>query len=170
MQQKGQGFVDAFMLAMGIILGLVVGLIFLVNLAIIEGGPSMAADDPEAQAEVAARLAPVGEALLVGDERIVALPAPAVPTTPAQPRSGQQVYDEACSLCHADPGVGGAPVFADAAAWSGRVPQGMDTLTEHVIDGFQGGTGVMPPKGGRLDLSDDEVRAAVQYMVDALGE
>ena len=50
--------------------------------------------------------------------------------------------------------------------WAGRIAQGMDVLTQHAIGGFTGALGLMPPKGGRMDLSDEEVANAVQYMVD----
>ena len=79
---------------------------------------------------------------------------------------GKTTYDSACWLCH-NPGAAGAPKFADVAAWEPRIAKGMDTLYDHAINGFQGEAGLMPPKGGRADLSDDEVRAAVAYMVDS---
>lgn len=79
---------------------------------------------------------------------------------------GKTTYDSACWLCH-NPGAAGAPKFADVAAWEPRIAKGMDTLYDHAINGFQGEAGLMPPKGGRTDLSDDEVRAAVAYMVDS---
>ena len=53
----------------------------------------------------------------------------------------------------------------DMAAWAPRIAQGQATLEKHAIGGFQGSTGVMPAKGGRMDLSDDAVRAAVEHMV-----
>jgi cytochrome c len=62
--------------------------------------------------------------------------------------------------------VPGAPHLGDAAAWEPRIAQGMDTLNNHAINGFQGSAGVMPPKGGRVDLSDGEIIAAVEYMVE----
>jgi cytochrome c5 len=65
--------------------------------------------------------------------------------------------------------VAGAPKFADAAAWSARIDQGMDTLVKHAIEGFQGSAGYMPAKGGNPALSDEQVRSAVQHMVDAAG-
>ena len=49
--------------------------------------------------------------------------------------------------------------------WAPRLEQGLETLIGHAINGYQGDAGYMPPKGGRLDLSDDEVSAAVEYMV-----
>ena len=45
------------------------------------------------------------------------------------------------------------------------IAQGMDVLKDHAINGYTGSAGYMPAKGGRVDLSDDEVAAAVDYMV-----
>ncbi len=78
---------------------------------------------------------------------------------------GAGVYNTACMLCHAA-GVAGAPIMGDSEAWLARISQGIDTLVEHAIQGFQGGVGFMPAKGGNPSLSDEEVAAAVQYMVD----
>jgi len=78
---------------------------------------------------------------------------------------GKLVYDNACTVCHAA-GVAGAPKLGDKAAWSPRIAQGNATLYEHAIKGFQGKLGVMPPKGGAA-VSDADVRAAVNYMVNA---
>ncbi len=94
-----------------------------------------------------------------------AAPAPAAPAAPAAARSGKQVYDTTCFACHAI-GAAGAPKFADKAAWAPRIAQGMDTLVTHAVNGFQGQTGVMPARGTCGNCSDDELKAAVQYMVD----
>ena len=79
--------------------------------------------------------------------------------------TGQQVYNNVCIACHTPPGVGGAPAFGDAEAWAPRIAQGMDTLIDHALNGFTGSTGVMPMKGERVDLSDEEIIGAVEYMV-----
>ncbi|MGR8946535.1 MAG: c-type cytochrome [Gammaproteobacteria bacterium] len=79
---------------------------------------------------------------------------------------GKEVYDAACFICHAS-GVAGAPKFGDAASWAARAEKGMETLYEHSIKGFMGENGLMPPKGGRPDFSDDDVKAAVDYMVNS---
>ncbi len=78
---------------------------------------------------------------------------------------GEAVYKKACKSCHAS-GMMGAPKVGDAADWSARTAQGMETLEKHAIKGFKGKKGFMPPKGGKGSLSDDEVKAAVAYMVD----
>ena len=77
---------------------------------------------------------------------------------------GKEVYDSACFVCHAT-GVAGAPKLGDATGWAPRVKQGSDTLYGHAIKGFMGEAGLMPPKGGRMDYSDEDVKAAVDYMV-----
>jgi len=76
---------------------------------------------------------------------------------------GKKTYDTACFVCHAT-GVANAPKFGDKDAWAPRIKKGMDTLTEHALKGFQGDKGTMPAKGGRTDLSDEDVIAAVAYM------
>ena len=97
--------------------------------------------------------------------------APAAPAAPASapeaaaPLTGPQVYNAICIACHAPPGVGGAPALGDGDAWAARIAQGMDTLIDHALHGFTGSTGVMPKKGERADLSDEEIIEAVKYMV-----
>ena len=78
--------------------------------------------------------------------------------------SGEQVYNTVCFACHAT-GAAGAPKLEDKADWAPRIAQGEDTLVKHAIEGFQGQKGVMPPKGGRVDISDEAVKAAVEFMV-----
>ena len=81
------------------------------------------------------------------------------------PQSAEELYNSACSACHGQ-GIGGAPRLGDKAAWTPRIAQGADTLHKHAIEGFQGKAGLMPPKGGRVDLPDDLVRQGVDYMVE----
>jgi len=91
--------------------------------------------------------------------------AAATAATPVAARSlGEDVFQKACRACHG-PGIAGAPKVGDAAAWAPRIAQGIEVLHEHSLTGFTGRTGVMPPKGGFANLSDDEVKAAVDYMV-----
>ena len=79
---------------------------------------------------------------------------------------GAAVYNSGCAACHAT-GVAGAPKFGDKAAWADRVTKDKETLYSNAINGFQGETGVMPPKGGFMNLSDDDIKAAVDYMIDS---
>jgi len=89
---------------------------------------------------------------------------------PAVPLTGQQVYNNVCIACHAPPGVGGAPALGDSDAWAPRIAQGMDTLIDHALNGFTGSAGVMPKKGERVDLSDEEIIGAVEYMVEQVAQ
>ena len=124
-------------------------------------------DVAEYQLAVAERIRPVGEVYMPGeahDEPARSIVAAPEPEPVAAALSGPQVYNSACIACHGG-GVGGAPIVGDAAAWTARIAQGMDVLARHAIDGYTGEVGYMPAKGGRTDLSDDEVSAAVDYMV-----
>jgi cytochrome c5 len=143
---------------------------------------------PGGAAEAAERIAPVGEVKVAAAEQdTVAAPpaesqtqdAPSVQPSPgseavaeatepaaaAGADKGKAVYDSACVICHAA-GVAGAPKVGDKAAWVPRIAQGTDTVVKHAIEGLQGSSGMMPPKGGRTDLSDEDVKAAVLYMID----
>jgi cytochrome c5 len=94
-----------------------------------------------------------------------AAPAAVAAATPAK-ADGKKVFDGACVACHGT-GVAGAPKLGDKAAWSPRIAQGANVLYDHAIKGFQGKTGVMPPKGGAVSTPDADVKAAVDYMVAA---
>jgi cytochrome c5 len=138
-------------------------------------------------AEQQERLAPVGRVAVTGESApesaAPAQPAPAGGTAPAgepggtaapagdaaaaaQPAamSGEQVYNTVCFACHAT-GAAGAPKPDDKADWAPRIAQGEDTLVKHAIEGYQGQKGIMPPKGGRADIPDEAVKAAVEFMM-----
>ena len=124
-------------------------------------------DGAEYQAAVAERIRPVGEVYLPGEEAAAAAPTAETVSEPepvAAALSGPQVYNSACLACHGA-GIGGAPVLGNAEVWAPRIAQGLDVLKEHAIKGYQGSAGYMPAKGGRTDLSDEEVANAVDYMV-----
>lgn len=89
--------------------------------------------------------------------------APKADAAPANP-VGEGAYKKTCAMCHSS-GVGGAPKVGDAADWGARAGKGTDQLYTHAIAGFTGEKGMMPPKGGNAALTDDEVKAAVDYMV-----
>jgi len=88
----------------------------------------------------------------------------AAATASADLATGEAVYKKTCMACHAM-GVAGAPKLGDSADWEPRIAQGMDVLYDHSINGYTGKKGMMPPKGGNLSLSDENTRAAVDYMV-----
>lgn len=77
---------------------------------------------------------------------------------------GKKVYGATCALCHAS-GLAGAPMPGDKANWGPRIAQGKDTLYTHALEGYNGNTGAMPARGGNAALSDEDVKAAIDYMV-----
>lgn len=91
--------------------------------------------------------------------------APAAEAPVAENLVGKKVFGNVCSMCHAS-GAAGAPKPGDKADWEPRIAQGMDILHKHAIEGFTGAKGVMPARGGSATLSDDDVKAAVDYMVE----
>ncbi len=91
-------------------------------------------------------------------------PAKNLAAAPQARRDGQQVYQTTCVACH-DAGIAGAPKLGDKSQWAKHVAKGLDTLYASALNGVQGATGAMPPKGGNPALSNAEVRAAVDYMV-----
>jgi len=89
-------------------------------------------------------------------------PATASPPATTGKPDGKNVYETACAACHGT-GVAGAPKFGDKVAWAPRLTSGKDTLYASSLKG----KGAMPPKGGQLQLSDDHVKAAVDFMTAA---
>ena len=171
------------MLIVGIFVGIIAGVLLLGDLV----GDGESAEAGDAHSMIEERIQPLGQVAVTGDPApapapiaaapiaVAQMPAvaaqPAAPTQAAAPAAtpGSAIYEQACALCHVPPGLAGAPAFGDAASWAPRIAQGPEVLAEHVINGYQGSTGIMPPKGGRVDLSDDDVLAAMQHMLDAVG-
>ncbi len=126
--------------------------------------PEVKAAAPAAQAAAPAAAAPAAPAAAATP----AAPAPAA-AAPAENKvaadAGKKLFESTCQACHGT-GVAGAPKFGDKAAWAPRLAEGKETLYQHAIHGFQGKSGVMPPKGGS-SASDAEVKAAVDYMAAA---
>ncbi len=123
-----------------------------VSLTLVACGDKKPADAPAPVAAPAAAPAPAP----------AAAPAPA---PVAENTVGKSVYGKTCAMCHAA-GVAGAPKPGDKTEWGPRIAQGKDTLYKHAIEGYTGSKGMMPAKGGAANLTDDEVKAAVDYMAD----
>lgn len=93
-------------------------------------------------------------------------PASVADATPPANEKGEHVYKSTCSMCHGT-GAGGSPTFKSKDEWGPRIAQGKPTLYTHALQGFTGQKGTMPARGGNASLSDDDVKAAVDYMVAA---
>jgi len=78
---------------------------------------------------------------------------------------GKAIYNQSCAVCH-DHGVAGSPKTGDADAWGDRIATGTEMLVKRAITGYVGDEGVMPPKGGNMSLSDEDVAEAVHHMIE----
>lgn len=166
MSKQDSQFFNIFSLVLGI---LIVIAILLFALARTVGRNTQSVhvlQDPKYVAEVEQNLT-TGRVAVAGQDNsaLAIVPAAgAVVAELAMPTDGPSVYQQVCGACHLN-GIGGAPRSDDRAAWAPRIAQGNATLYKHALEGFNGKSGVMPAKGGRADLSDDLVKAAVDYMV-----
>ncbi len=120
------------------------------------GGEEASAPDPRMEAKILENIAPV-ENIRVGGSA-------AQDAAPRAARSGSDVYAATCTACHGT-GAAGAPKTGDKAAWAPRAAQGMDTLMQHTLNGFN----AMPPKGTCADCSEEELRNAVQHLLQEAG-
>ncbi|HWS13723.1 MAG TPA: c-type cytochrome [Rhodocyclaceae bacterium] len=93
---------------------------------------------------------------------ILVLAAAGMATASGSPvaADGRGVYLRACAACHAA-GTAGAPRLGDTRAWAPRREAGAGVLDTSVLRG----KGAMPPKGGNASLTDEDVRAALAYML-----
>ena len=154
------------MLVVGAFVGIILGVIFVKAFTAAGRDTVEVSTDPAFLAMIDERIRPVGRVALIGDPDVGVRPVIVTETqSVGAPLSGPQVYNDICYLCHAAPGVGGAPILGDGEVWAPRIAQGMDLLQDRVINGYQGELGFMPPKGGRLDLSDEEIIAALDFML-----
>jgi len=165
---RDQKFFDMYSLVIGILAAVALAILVLaMKMSDLTQGV-YTRDVHEYQGVVAERIRPVGQVYLPGEEHEAEAPVVAAAEEPepvAATMSGPQVYNSACLACHGA-GIGGAPILGDAGQWEPRIAQGLDILRQHAIEGYTGSVGYMPPKGGRMDLSDDEIAGAVDYMVD----
>ena len=158
-------FFDTFLLVLGILVGIALALIVVARIIAANTSVARRQDDPVYEKQVEARIQPVAHDAVAGKDNSALAPAAAAPAV-AVDLSGEAVYSQACAACHGA-GVAGAPKYGDKAAWAPRIAQGTDTLHQHAINGFQGKSGFMPPKGGRSDFTDQSVKNGVDYMVSA---
>ena len=162
-------FFDTFLLVLGILVGVTIGLIIIARIIAANTSVANRAEDPVYQRQVEERIQPVARVAIAGQDNSSLAPpaaAAAVAATAAADLTGEQVYNQACVACHGA-GVAGAPKLGDKAAWAPRIAQGMDTLHAHALQGYQGKAGYMPPKGGRTDLSDQSILNGVDYIIAA---
>jgi len=117
-----------------------------------------------ASSDTAERVKAVGQMNLASNTTVSSTTTQVVAATATAVIDGKKIYNGMCVACHGA-GVAGAPRVGDKGAWAKRIDQGASTLYANAINGVQGSSGVMPAKGGNPALSDDEIKAVVDYMV-----
>jgi cytochrome c5 len=100
------------------------------------------------------RIKPIGQVNIEGSKSATATPVATAP------KSGKEVYDGVCFACHTS-GVLAAPKFRDQADWANRIAKGKEALLQSSINGLNN----MPARGGNPSLTDEELEAAIEYML-----
>jgi len=164
-------FLKRFSLVMAFLIAVTLGLILFARYI---NGLIPPEVSPAAQQREQARIAPAG-AVYAGATGAAAQAAAAAAATAAAASQvayggtmdGSVIYNNLCTGCHTS-GVGNAPTL-DPAHWTSRIAQGTETLYKHAIEGYTGPDGgIMPPKGGNPALTDEQVKATVDWMLSQI--
>jgi cytochrome c5 len=162
-------FFNVFSLVIGLLVAVAIALFALARTVASETQEKQVLVEKEYLKGVDERLQPFAKVAVAGQDnsalKIEAASPAGSAAGPAPPKSGDELFEQACKACHG-PGIGGAPKAGDKAAWGPRIAKGKDVLYDHALHGFTGTAGMMPAKGGRVDVSDDLVKQAVDHMVD----
>ena len=151
-----------FMGLLGVLVAMTL-LLFIIAQNIVE--PDLKLDDPEVAEAIQQRIEPIGR-LNTGDAPVaVAAASPLISEAQAAPGfgTGEAVYNGVCQACHTT-GILNSPKLGDPEGWGARLSKSREELVLSVINGLN----LMPPKGGRPDLTDEQVEMAVDYMLESL--
>lgn len=125
----------------------------------------------DVKAQTASRIAPVGDVYAGSTGAAAAAAAAAAMAAKAASQvayggtlNGEEIYNKLCTGCHTS-GAGGAPMLNAAGIGARLASSGIATLHTRAIEGFTGNTGVMPARGGNPALTDEQVKATVDWMV-----
>lgn len=158
---KDQEFISFFGLILGVLVVITVFVFVIANIL----------SDDHATMDTAMVIATKQRIEPVGKVNIGTVPAAAMPTAHSQTGSSpaamspQATYESACQSCHLA-GVLESPKLEDTAQWKMRVQErSVGGLYTSVING----RGNMPAKGGRVDLSDENIKLVVDYMLKKAG-
>ena len=111
--------------------------------------------------DIRARLQSPAQVCVVGDTCAAGV---AMVAGSGEPMQSEQIYQTTCFACHGT-GANNSPVYGNAEAWAPRIAKGIDTLYENAINGFN--NNAMPAKGLCMACSNDDIKATVDYMVQA---
>ena len=143
-------------------IGMIIAMIILTGILMVLASMNASEVNEKLKAEKDAERTPnIVEQISPLSKVAVGAVASVVPAAVAQEVNGETVYNGACAACHAA-GIAGAPTTGDAGIWAERIAKGMEVLYANANNGI----GAMPARGGQ-SLSDEEVMAAVDFMVEA---
>ena len=170
MSKQDTHFFNTFSLVIGILVAVAIALFALARTVASHTQEQQVLVEKEYLKGVDERLQPFAKVAVAGHDNTAlkiepTTTASAAGAGPAPVKTGTDLFEQACKACHG-PGIGGAPKAGDRAAWQPRVAKGKDVLYDHALHGFTGSAGMMPAKGGRVDVPDDIVKQAVDHMVD----
>ncbi len=149
-----------------LIVGLMVFTVVIIFYALYLHGQLVPSENPIREEVKLARIQP-SAGVYAGETGRAEAAAAAAAQTAALPAAyggrmdPQEIYNGVCAACHAT-GAAGSPVLNEPSQWTSRLAQGVDTLVSNAVNGIN----LMPAKGGRADLTDDQVRVTVEWMVE----
>ena len=170
MSKQDTHFINVFSLVIGILVAIVIAIFALARNVASHTQDQQVLAEAQYLKSVDGRIQPFSHEAVAGqDNSALAIKADTTAaatggSAAAMPKDGAEVFQQTCSVCHGQ-GIAGAPKAGDRTAWAPRIAKGKPLLYQHALQGFQGSAGVMPAKGGRADLPDDLIKAAVDHMV-----
>ena len=169
MSKQDTHFINIFSLVIGILVAIAIAIFALARNVASHTQDQQVLAEAQYLKSVDGRIQPFSHEAVAGqDNSALAIKADttaaATGGSAAIPKDGAEVFQQTCSACHGQ-GIAGAPKAGDRAAWAPRIAKGKPVLYQHALQGFQGSSGVMPAKGGRADIPDDLIKAAVDHMV-----
>jgi cytochrome c5 len=170
-QEQDKIFFKNFSLTLTFIAAMMIAFYFVANAAVQSKFGLVAGDTTTVNTNVAELTEPVGRVVIAGEESesVAAedvVVADVSTTEGTDGSNGESVYNGLCVNCHGIAALAAMiPQTGDTAAWGPRIGKGVDVLYGNAINGYTGELGMMPAKGGNPALSDEEVKAAVDYIV-----
>ena len=169
-QEQDKIFFRNFSLTLALIAVMMIAFYFIADAAVQSKFGLVTGDTTTVNTNVAELTEPVGHVVVAGEEsESVAAEMEVADASTAEGvngSNGESVYNGLCVNCHGIAALAAMiPQTGDAAVWGARIDKGIDILYGNAINGYTGELGMMPAKGGNPALSDEEVKAAVDYIV-----
>jgi cytochrome c5 len=149
-QNSGKFFVGSIVTFL-----IIFGVIKVVLSTMLDVGKNIAAPESMQAEDVAERIKPIAE-VYIGEAPVIVTAAVEAPAA----SGGALIVTQVCALCHSS-GMMNSPKLGDVDGWAPRIEKGIETLYDSAINGLN----MMPARGGRPDLSDDDIKSAVDHML-----